>query len=363
MSTTALLEGVEEVTVQTPHFFTRVLHSGPLNAIPVVFIHGNLSSARFFEELLAALDPRLHAIAPDLRGFGKAQRLPIDATRGMRDFSDDLEALLNESSVIDPDQPVHLIGWSLGGGVAMQYTIDHPARVASVTLLSSMSPFGFGGTRDAKGTPCWDDFAGSGGGTVASELIERLGVRDVSAESLLSPRQVMRSLYVKSPSCFTSEREDVLVDELLDIALGDDYYPGDSTSSGNWPGTAPGTRGINNSISPKYCNLVAFSEISPKPDVLWVHGDDDLVVSDNSVLDFGVLGGGGIVPGWPGDDFPPQPMISQLRNMLLSYEVGGGRVNEERFEDCGHSPHLEHPERFRDLLTSFIFNADKTHGQ
>ena len=47
---------------------------------------------------------------------------------------------------------VHLVGWSLGGGVAMQYTIDHPDSVASVTLLASMSPVGFGGTRDAEGT-------------------------------------------------------------------------------------------------------------------------------------------------------------------------------------------------------------------
>ena len=54
-------------------------------------------------------------------------------------------------------QRVHLLGWSLGGGVVLQYAIDHPGAVASIVLESPMSPYGFGGTRGAGGTPCWPD--------------------------------------------------------------------------------------------------------------------------------------------------------------------------------------------------------------
>ena len=70
----------------------------------------------------------------------------------MRDFADDLHALLEETG-LSGARP-HLVGWSVGGAEAMQYAIDHPARVASLILLAPMSPFGFGGTRDQSGTPC-----------------------------------------------------------------------------------------------------------------------------------------------------------------------------------------------------------------
>ncbi len=56
--------------------------------------------------------------------------------------------------------------------MALQYAIDHPAAVASVVLESAMSPFGFGGTRDVAGTPCWPDYAGSGGGCGHSPHLE-----------------------------------------------------------------------------------------------------------------------------------------------------------------------------------------------
>jgi hypothetical protein len=83
-------------------------------------------------------------------------------------------------------------------------------------------------------------------------------------------------------------------------------------TSPNWPGVAPGSRGVNNALSPKYCDLSGFAAIDPKPPVLWIRGPDDQVVSDTSTFDFGHLGKLGVVPGWPGDGvYPPQPMLAQ----------------------------------------------------
>jgi len=121
-----------------------------------VFVHGNLSTARFFEQDLAALPDGYRGIAADMRGFGHSEAAPVDAARGVRDFADDLAELLASPEAGGADR-VHLVGWSLDGGVAMQYTIDHPDSVASVTLLASMSLVGFGGTRDAEGTLCYED--------------------------------------------------------------------------------------------------------------------------------------------------------------------------------------------------------------
>lgn len=100
----ALLRGVTEQTVDTPRLRTRMLAGGAEGGEPVFFVHGNVSSSRFFEETLAALpgetaagnvgNTGYHGIAPDLRGFGGSETRPVDATRGLGDFADDLYALV-----------------------------------------------------------------------------------------------------------------------------------------------------------------------------------------------------------------------------------------------------------------------------
>ena len=80
-----------------------------------------------------------------------------------------------------------------------------------------------------------------------------------------------------------------------------------------------------------------------------------MIVSDTSMFDLGQLGKLGAVPGWPGEEiYPPQPMIAQTRAVLDAYANGGGKVDEEVLEECGHSPHLEQPERFRELLVALV---------
>jgi pimeloyl-ACP methyl ester carboxylesterase len=306
----------------------------------VVFLHGNLSSSRFWEETMLALPAGVHAIAPDLRGFGRTERKAIDATRGLRDLADDLHALL-EAMGCSGARP-HLVGWSIGGALAMQYAIDHPAGVASLTLLAPMSPFGFGGTRDESGTPCTPDFAGSGAGTAAAEFVQRLQAGDTSEDSDFSPRKLMNTFYWKPPFRVSREREDVYVAEVLLTSTEPGGYPGDLATSSGWPGIAPGKLGINNAIAPAYCNLAAFAEIDPRPPVLWIRGADDQVVSDTSMFDLGYLGKLGAVPGWPGEDaYPPQPMIRQVRAVLDAYRDAGGSYREIVLPGVGHTPHLE----------------------
>jgi len=346
-----LPEGVIARTVQTPRLATHLLESGPESGVPVILVHGNVSSSLFFDETLATLPDRYRGLAPDLRGFGGSETKPLDATRGLRDFSDDLQALVDTLEL----GRVHLVGWSVGGTAAIQYAIDRPEGVASLTMIDPMSPYGFGGTKDTKGTPCWPDYAGSGGGTANPEFVRRLRKGDRSDEDPNSPRNVMNSFYFKPPFRLPLEREEAYLTSLLSTKVGDDNYPGDATASENWPNVAPGTRGMNNAISPKYCDLSAFAGIEPRPDVLWVHGSDDAIVSDTSLLDFGYLGRLDAIPGWPGDDvYPPQPMVAQIRVVLDEYTANGGAYREEVISECGHTPHVERPEEFRRLLFGFL---------
>lgn len=339
----SLPDSVRATTVAGLH----VLESGPHDAPTLVLVHGNVSSARFFAELMATLGTRWHCVAPDLRGFGGSPRKPVDARRGVLDFVDDLHSVVTALG----QERVHLLGWSLGGGVVMRYTMDHPGAVASLVLESPMSPFGFGGTKDAAGTPCWPDFAGSGGGTANPEMVRRITDGDRTAQDTVSPRRVLTTLYGNPPFELPPGVEDALVDGMLELAVGDDHYPGDSVTSPNWPGTAPGERGVNNAIAPKYCDLSGFADVTDGPDVLWIRGDADQIVSDTSLVDLGYLGQLGAVPGWPGADaYPPQPMVTQTRAVLDRY----GRYTERVLAGCGHSPHLERPAEFTRLVDDFL---------
>ena len=349
--------GVESRQIETSRLRTHVLTAGSPDAPPLVLVHGNVSAARFFAETMAALAGDYHCVAPDLRGFGRSAQLPVDARRGVRDFSDDVRALLAEGGLLPAAQPVHLLGWSLGGGVALQYAIDHPGTVASVILESPMSPFGFGGTRDAGGIPCWPDYAGSGGGTASPEMVRRIEGGDRGTQDQTSPRQVLTHLY-GNPVSVPREVEDALVESMLEMAIGPANYPGDTAASPNWPGAAPGERGVNNAISPKYCDLSGFAAPGGGPDVLWIRGDADLIVSDTSLVDLGHLGALGAIPGWPGPDvFPAQPMVGQMRAVLGRYQAAGGRYTERVLPGCGHSPHLERPAEFAAAVAGFLAGA------
>lgn len=347
---------ITEQLVPTSRLRVHTRTAGPADAPPIVFVHGNVSTGVFFEPLMEALSDRFRVIAPDMRGFGDTEPAPIDATRGVRDFADDLHALLIALDL--SSRPVVLVGWSVGGAVIMQYAIDHTANVAGLVLECPMSPYGFGGTRDIHGTPCTDDFAGTGAGTANPEFIRLLAAGERGSDNPTSPRNVMNTFYFKPPFRVAPELEEVHVTALLKTKIGRDHYAGDMTISPNWPGVAPGTRGMNNAISSKYVNLSGFAAIEPRPPVLWIRGADDQIVGDNSLFDLAFLGKIGAVPGWPGDEaVPPQPMIGQTRAVLDAYAAAGGQVREQVLTDCGHSPHIEQPERFLAALQQFADSA------
>src|SRR5699024_6362221 len=176
---------------------------------------------------------------------------------------------------------------------------------------------------------------------------------DRSTDHPHSPLNVFRSFYV-APQAELAD-EELLLESVLSTRIGPENYPGDAVPSENWPGTAPGTTGINNALSPKYYDVSGFADVPQVGPVLWVHGSLDAIVSDTSSLDMGQLGALGIIPGWPGAEvYPPQPMVSQMRALLESFDANGGTYQEVELPDVGHSPHIEAPEAFAELLADLL---------
>ncbi|MCB0208947.1 MAG: alpha/beta hydrolase [Anaerolineae bacterium] len=343
------LPGITAKSITTDRITTRVLFSGPDNGIPVLFLHGNISSATWWEEVMVTLPSGFRGIAPDQRGFGEADpRKKIDATRGVGDLADDAVALLDYLGI----KQAHIVGNSLGGVVTWRLLMDCPERFLTATQVSPGSPYGFGGVKGIEATPCYNDFAGSGGGLANPELLKRLAAGDRSADSMFSPRSAFRMLVVKPP--FIPAREDALVDAMLAMHLGNQDSPGDFVPSLNWPYVAPGRWGAANALSPKYVDDVKrLYAATPKVDVLWIRGSHDLAVSDTAASDPATVGAAGLLPNWPGPNvYPPQPMISQTRDVLEKYAAAGGSYREVVMPDTGHVPYIEKLDEFNRLLHS-----------
>ncbi len=331
--------------VDTKRIRTAYYRSGEGNKQKLLVLHGNISSSVFFMPLMPYLDQKYDIVVPDLRCFGKSEAQPIDATRGYRDWSDDIFAFCEAIGW----KKFTLLGWSMGGDIAMQFVVDHGSMVKKLVLVAPGSPYGFGGTKDEKGTPHFPIGLGSGGGT-ANPLLTVAG--QVRNDFII--KDVLNKYLFKAPFRMSPEWEARFIEASSSMKLGNEYYPGGFRMSWKWPYVVAGKTGILNTMSPKYGNLDAFLDVDPKPPVLWIRGDDDQIVSDHSMMELGNLGRIGMIPGWPGERlYPPQPMVKQTRYFLEQYKEKGG-VYVELLIPGGHVCILESPLHFISALDAFV---------
>jgi pimeloyl-ACP methyl ester carboxylesterase len=97
-------------------------------------LHGWMDVSASFQFVVDALRPEWHIVAPDWRGFGLSERAAGDCY-WFPDYIADLEFLLD---YVQADGPVHLIGHSMGGNVALLYAGVRTARVASLVNLEGV---------------------------------------------------------------------------------------------------------------------------------------------------------------------------------------------------------------------------------
>ena len=331
---------IDTETIRTAYF-----RSGEGKRQKLLVLHGNYSSSVFFMPLMPSLDDRYDVVVPDLRCFGRSEARPINAIRGYRDWSDDVYAFCKAIGW----KRFTLLGWSMGGDIAMQFTADHPEMVEKLVLVAPGSPYGFGGTKDEKGTPHIPVGLGSGAGC-ANPMLTFTGM--IGDTQLI--RNIMYKYLFKPPFRMSPEWEELFAQTITGVRIGTEYYPGNYHTSWEWPYVVAGDKGVLNTMSPKYGRLDAFLDVEPKPPVLWIRGDDDQVVSDHSMLEFGNLGRIGLIPGWPGEEeYPPQPMVKQTRYFLDQYRSRGGSYIELVIPG-GHVCILESPMQFVTTLDAFV---------
>ncbi len=97
---------------------------------PILCLHGHPGSGRSLSVFTNHLSQRFQTIAPDLRGYGNSR---TQVNFGMTDHLVDLEALLNRFQI---DRCL-VLGWSLGGILAMELALKLPKRVTGLILIAT----------------------------------------------------------------------------------------------------------------------------------------------------------------------------------------------------------------------------------
>ncbi len=108
----------------------------PASAEPALFVHGLGGQSTNWTDLMAMLRDRLDAIAPDLPGFGWSPP-PRDGDWTPRRAASSLADLVQQRW---DGRPVHVIGNSMGGAVALQLAAARPELVRTLTLISPALP-------------------------------------------------------------------------------------------------------------------------------------------------------------------------------------------------------------------------------
>lgn len=103
----------------------------------LILIHGNMTSSKHWDVLMESLPKKYKIFAPDLRGFGGSSY--NNEINSLHDFAKDLKDFFDKLNLKD----FVLMGWSTGGGVAMDFTADNPGYVKKLILLESVGTKGF----------------------------------------------------------------------------------------------------------------------------------------------------------------------------------------------------------------------------
>lgn len=98
--------------------------------VPVVFVHGAFSDHRNWEAQRSAISKRYRYIALDQRYFGTAPWLDNAAKYSVATHASDLATFIQHLNV----GPVHVVGWSYGGAVALVLASQRPDLIQSLFL-------------------------------------------------------------------------------------------------------------------------------------------------------------------------------------------------------------------------------------
>ncbi|NID17473.1 alpha/beta fold hydrolase [Luteibacter yeojuensis] len=134
---------MRELKLSIPGLELSGLAWGEPDAPPLMMLHGWLDNAASFALLAPLLADRFHVIALDLPGHGHSQHFPESTVYQHVDYA---RAVLAAADALALPR-FHLLGHSLGAGVATLVAIAAPERVRALALVEGLGPLGDDGSR------------------------------------------------------------------------------------------------------------------------------------------------------------------------------------------------------------------------
>lgn len=104
---------------------TRLWYESAGHGEPIVLLHGGFMDAGMWDDQVPALSKEFRVVRYDMRGFGRSAKASEPHSQ-----TDDLAALLDHLRI----QKAHIVGLSMGGGLAIDFALDYPARVRSLIV-------------------------------------------------------------------------------------------------------------------------------------------------------------------------------------------------------------------------------------
>jgi pimeloyl-ACP methyl ester carboxylesterase len=134
---------------------------------PLILLHGGLAATELFGEIMPLFLRTRRVIAADLQAHGRTA--DIDRPLSYEAMADDIAALIKYLGIEKAD----VMGYSLGGGVALRTAVQHPDRVRKLVLVSTafrrdgwypeilagMAQMGAGAAEPMKQTPMYQLYA------------------------------------------------------------------------------------------------------------------------------------------------------------------------------------------------------------
>ena len=104
----------------------RIHYEQEGEGLPILFLHAGVADSRMWQPQIRAFANQFECIAPDMRGFGRST-LPAESWSPVAD----LLGLIDHLHL----KPVHVVGCSMGGAVAIDFAIEHGERISKLVLV------------------------------------------------------------------------------------------------------------------------------------------------------------------------------------------------------------------------------------
>jgi branched-chain amino acid transport system permease protein len=117
--------------LSTPRISLFYREQGSADGLPIVFLHGNFATSRWWMPLWELLPPEIRCLAPDLRGCGSSDKPAAGYT--IEELAADVSAFADSVGLRSFD----LVGHGSGGALAVELALNHPDRVRSLVLVNS----------------------------------------------------------------------------------------------------------------------------------------------------------------------------------------------------------------------------------